>query len=134
MAEKDTKAPSLKMKAPGASKAIDAHESELEVVDVLAGMPELRAPYALRLRHRNRLIGIILKPGRKELLEDFAAASDEDSYHSQTEMLEILADIDEFAESIATDPAEYAEWAQKHSQDINVFVALLNRYLAAVGE
>lgn len=46
--------------------------------------------------------------------------------------LDALADIDEFAESIAKDRAAYAEWAEGKSYD--TFTSLLSRYSSAVGK
>ena len=47
-------------------------------------------------------------------------------------LLDVLADVDEFAESIAADPAAYVEWSL--GKGYEVFTALLMRYASAVGE
>lgn len=48
------------------------------------------------------------------------------------QLLDVLADIDEFAESIAIDPEAYVEWS--YGKGYEVFTALLSKYSSAVGE
>jgi len=112
--------------------------------ELLADLPELVPPTKLRPRQRNVIMKLAL--GMRELVKrvkgitgddlddaedvsiDMANLGDEDL----GAVLDVFADIDEFAESIATDPKKYIEWSQKSSYD--QLSALLSRYSSAVGE
>jgi hypothetical protein len=159
---------------PSASEVL---EQELSEDELLADLPELKAPGRLRVRDRNRVLSLSLK------LSSFAKDSDEDysglkkadllaeierrnadlddderivpasernvdlvaaleandvGIHIDVDdprmplLLDVLADIDEFAESIAADKDAYVEWSLGKGYD--VFSALLSRYSSAVGE
>ncbi|MBU3995001.1 MAG: hypothetical protein KKF42_04380, partial [Actinobacteria bacterium] len=49
-------------------------------------------------------------------------------------LMDMAAEMEEFCESIAFDKDAYEEWAIKNSDNISVFVALLNKYVGALGE
>lgn len=115
-------------------KAADQLEDSLSEDELLADLPELKAPGKLRIRQRNVIMAIALK------LKAFVGDDEDDDGSFEMDeddprlpqLLNILAEIDEFAESIAKDPIEYAEWAE--GKDYDVFTALLQRYASAVGE
>lgn len=111
--------------------AEEAHEANLEVDELLADMPELIAPERLRLRHRNRLMGIFLRADADGTLMGGGEVRDPKKLES---MLNMLGEVDEFAESIALDKEAYAEWSIANGDNYNVFSALLQRYASAVGE
>ncbi len=110
-------------------------EATLSDDELLADLPELKAPGRLRLRQRNVIMAIALRlnefVGDEEDSDGEGFSIDEDDPRLP-QLLDILADIDEFAESIAVDPKAYAEWAE--GKDYDVFTALLQRYASAVGE
>ncbi len=113
-------------------KAADQLEDILSEDELLADLPELKAPGKLRVRQRNVIMAIALKlrafTGDDE---DGSIDLDEDDARLPL-LLDVLAQIDEFAESIAVHPDEYAAWAE--GKDYEVFTALLSRYSSAVGE
>lgn len=159
---------------PPAAKAL---EQELTEDELLADLPELKAPGRLRVRDRNKILTLSFKlsaftedndvdystlkkadlvaeidrrnenrdedekittAGEKN--EDLVAAleADDNSIHLEADdprmplMLDVLADVDEFAESIAVDKEAYVEWSL--GKGYEVFSALLSRYASAVGE
>ena len=136
MATKKTSADDnvVELKAPEVTEE-EVRDHELEQEDLLAGMPELRAPGRLRIRHKNRLKAIGIRHGKH--LQALSAAQENDTdipEEAAIGLLDLAAEVEEFGESIAIDPAAYEEWAIKHADDVAVFVALLNRYMGAVGE
>ena len=118
----------------GAKKPQDhlAPETEPEVTDdeLLAGLPELIAPTKLRLRQRNKIMAMA---NRLSALTDADGQINiEVGDPSFTELLDVLADVDDFAEAIAVDSSAYIEWS--HTASYEQFGALLTRYASAVGE
>ena len=117
-----------------------ALDKELDSEELLADLPELRAPHQLRLRHRNRLILLVAKAHDRGLFKspeeaEKAKASGTLGDVAEIEvMLDLLAEVDEFAESIAVDPEAYAAWATKNSDNMEPFMAILSRYAVSVGE
>src|SRR5690606_13564389 len=99
------------------SAAASELEHELNDDEILADLPELRPPHRLRLRHRNRIMAAVFRAERKGLIseDDGENALDERNPEQMEAMLEMLADIDEFAESIAVDKDAYVSWAEKNS-------------------
>ncbi|UOR02060.1 hypothetical protein MUN77_01630 [Leucobacter allii] len=131
----DTKTPDPQTD-PVESTAAAELEAELNDEELLADMPELRSPARLRMRHKNRLLalatrmhkrlgakGVKVKDGRAKLTMD-----------DMLGMLDICAEIDEFAESIAIDRDAYEEWAEANSDNHAAFIAILMRYQEAMGE
>lgn len=117
--------------------AADELEATLSEDELLAGMPALIPPAKLRIRQRNTIMKLALS--MRDLMpdsEDESVSVDLDLDNLSPELLgkllDAMADIDDFAESIALDKAAYAEWAQ--GKDYEVFSALLSRYSSAVGE
>jgi hypothetical protein len=108
-----------------------AEEPEVEDDALLADMPELIPPTKLRPRKRNGIFKLALK-----LRDQIGDATDLDfnSLDGATlgAVLDVFAEVDEFAETIAVDPAAYVEWAGSASYD--QFAAILGRYASAVGE
>lgn len=127
------------MNAPEGAKKPQDHkpsaaqqlEDSLSDDELLADLPELKAPGKLRLRQRNQVMKIALK------LRSFTGDAegefelDEDDPRLPA-LLDILAEVDEFAESIAASRDDYSAWAE--GKDYEVFTALLSRYASAVGE
>jgi hypothetical protein len=80
----------------------------------------------------------IAPEGRKK--DDLISAleADDQAIHLDSDdprmplLLDVLADVDEFAESIATDSDAYVQWSL--GKGYEVFTALLMRYASAVGE
>lgn len=114
--------------------AADQLEATLSDDELLADIPELKAPGRLRLRQRNVIMAIALRLngfiGDDEDSDGKISLDEDDPRLPQ--VLDILAEIDEFAESISVDPEAYAEWAE--GKEYDVFTALLQRYASAVGE
>jgi hypothetical protein len=127
---------------PGAKKpqdrkptAAETLESELNQDELLADLPELKAPARLRLRERNVILklAINLRSLMDEGDESESASINIDEDDARMPLLlDVLADIDEFAESIAVDKDAYVEWSL--NKDYETFSALLMRYASAVGE
>jgi hypothetical protein len=109
--------------------AAELHDAALEREELLAGMPELKPAHRLRIRDRNRIASIIFK---SPLFERERQGGDDMSAEDIDAMLELAAQIDEFAESIAVDADAYAEWAA--GKDHQTFFAILDVYASAVGE
>jgi hypothetical protein len=108
-------------------------KSTLEVLDeklrddeVLADLPELKEPIKLRIRERNILLELVMRA------DQMSKAEDADEVSTKMASLDLMAGIDEFAETIAVDKNAYIEWSEKQSYD--AFLALLNRYSAALGK
>lgn len=127
-----------------AAVAADLSDDEL-----LADMPELIPPTRLRIRQRNKVMALAIglrsfakkpadgdaKPvddGESEEDEAFDLDLDDLTDEELEKFLGVLASIDEFAQSIAVNEAEYVTWAE--GQDYDVFSALLSRYSSAVGK
>lgn len=115
--------------------AADELEKEISDEELLADLPELRSPERLRIRHRNRIMSAYFKAERNGLISDSEEGEDEDLKGEKLEvMFEFLADVDDFAESIAIDLDAYVEWAEKNSSNYPAYMALMRRYVSAVGE
>lgn len=132
-------APAVEVEEDTNAAVTAAEELEAEMTDdeLLADMPELRAPYKLRLRHRNRIMRIALKfADNREVVEAEAGRREEDADNRSPETIELMLnlseEIDDFAESIAVDPVAYVEWAER--AEIQHMIAIMNRYSEATGE
>lgn len=106
--------------------ALEVLDEKLRDDEVLADLPELKDPIKLRIRERNVLLELVMRAD--------AMSKDENADEVAAKMaaLDLMAGIDEFAETIATDKNAYVEWAEAQSYD--AFLALLNRYSAALGK
>lgn len=119
---------------PTDTTPVDGGDDEL-----LADMPELKAPTRLRIGESNRIMKLMVRvrsliPDTAEEGADGAAEFDIDTLADEDfdKLLDMLDGVDKFAESIALDPAAYVSWAEGKS--IQHFMGLLNRYSSAVGE
>lgn len=117
--------------------AADEREAALDKEEMLADMPALRAPVRLRLRHKNGLTRIGLLYRNK--LAELGVEADKDGNATVTTdqamlMLDVAAEIDEWAEGIAEDPKAYELWAEANKDNPEKFLAIMDRYMSAVGE
>lgn len=127
---------------PAPTEAEIAHDKELSDEELLADMPELKAPEKLRIRERNRIMRLVFesdfmdKDDEKDAPKPKTAAEKAEAAKQKKQetlaILDLVAGIDEFAESIATDKEAYAEWSE--GQDYPAFLALMHRYSAALGK
>lgn len=113
------------------SVTADALEHDLELEDHLAGVPELKAPARLRRRDRNKVVAILNALSRRGVLGDASTLSNEDRIDA---FMDMAADIDEFAESIALDHDAYVEWSVENADNIEAFMAIFEKYSSSVGE
>ncbi|WP_378144816.1 hypothetical protein ACFJGV_15165 [Cnuibacter sp. UC19_7] len=111
--------------------ALEEHDDALNEEQVLAGVPALLPAEQFRQRQRSaitkmfsRLRGVIDDDGNVDL-------EDEDTLAL---FLDLLADADEFFETIAADKAAYAEWSTGLKDSEQIFGTLIAKYGRAVGE
>lgn len=110
-------------------------EEQLEMEDLLADMPELLSTHRFRLRHKNRLKEIAFRYQDDIAKARALSAKDEKLTPELGLSLEAMAgEVDFFAQSIAKDADAYEDWAVEKSDDVTVFVALLNKLMGALGE
>lgn len=120
---------------PVVPSAEEARDVELELEEMLEGMPELRSPDRLRIRQKNALKAIGLRHASD--IEKLQAVREKDAPIDEElalALMDLAAEMDEFAESIAFDKDAYEEWSIKNADNIPVFVALLNKYMTSLGE
>lgn len=98
--------------------------------ELLVDLPALTPPTRLRLRQRNKIMSMAMR--LNELQTEDGQIELEANDPKFNVLLDVLADIDEFAEAIAENKADYVEWAL--AADYEKFAALLTRYASAVGE
>ena len=110
--------------------AEELREQELAMNEALEGLPELHPPHMLRIRDRNRVMEIAMKFSRSGLMDKLSSVDADVAI----EMGALLADVDDFAESIAFDKEAYLAWSRENSDNYGAFVALLMRYSEASGE
>lgn len=110
-------------------------EQRQEENAVLKGMPKLLPPTELRLRQRNE---VTLLLARLSQLADEDGTINIDTADMASPrvkaLLDLLAEADEFAESIAEDPEAYRKWAVAKSTSYQQFATIITRYGRAVGE
>ncbi|MDY0829136.1 hypothetical protein SK224_08355 [Microbacterium sp. BG28] len=131
------KAPSDRQaKTPTAAEIAEAKRAQDEInAELLAGMPELRPAHRFRLAHRNAFHNLLLDAtasgafDRPELDFDLA---DPDDIAAFKKLQKFVESIDVWAESIAVDASDYAEWSEGKTED--TFIALFNVYREALGE
>jgi hypothetical protein len=114
------------------SKAALEREQIVEEDRALKDMPPLIPPHELRIRERNKVMTAAI---RLENLADEDGKLEIDTSKDSPELrelMDLMADADDFAESIAVDRDEYIAWARKASYQ--QFAAILTRYGRAVGE
>lgn len=130
----DRKVKAVKESTP--SEIIDAEQDAAELREkLLADMPALRPARRFRLAHRNAFHNLSL-----EAIKSGAFDGDDLDFDTETpegieryqKFQEFIVSIDEWAESIADDPAAYATWSE--GKDEETFMALFFEYKAALGE
>lgn len=135
MTEKKTT--TRKASTPKPSEEVDEQvEAEEAAEQLLADLPSLLAPHRFRQRHRTAFTNLslnALKSGAFD--EDGALAFDTETpegIERYQALMEFITSIDEWAESIANNADEYAEWAE--GKDVDSFMALFLKYRRALGE
>jgi hypothetical protein len=117
------------------------HADDLAEDEVLADMPTLVPPTKLRVRQRNKVMKLAI--GLRSFVPEKPEGADGDEVEGELDLdslsddqlekfLDVLADIDDFAESIAVDKEAYVAWSE--GQDYDAFTAILGRYSSAVGK
>lgn len=140
MTAKKTTADKAEVKAAKDAEGTAAEELEtkLNVDELLEDMPELRAPHRLRLRHKNALKTLAARVGARAASLPETIKKSAGGFDLKTEemllFLDLAAEIDEWAESIAVDKEAYELWAEARQDDPAPFLAIMNRYMDAVGE
>lgn len=133
-------------KKPAPKKPQD-HQKPSEVIDedleqrelrekLLADLPALRLARRFRLGHRNAFTNLMLDAAKSGAFDsddvlEFDASKPEDIERLQ-KLNSFVESIDEWAESIADDPAAYALWSEGKTQEH--FIALFVHYREALGE
>lgn len=112
------------------SAAEKEQEQRREEDELLKDLPALTPAHELRLRTRNKILLISTK--LNEFTGDGGAIELDASSPELVALLDVLADVDEIAESIAENSEEYVKWAAGASYE--QFTALCSRYARAVGE
>lgn len=107
--------------------------------ELLEGMPELRPAHRFRLRHKNDFEALRLdaiKSGAFDAVKDLRNESNTtvDRYEKYLTFRGFLGKVDEFAESIAVNPEEYAAWAESLTEPEAAFLALFSKYVEELGE
>lgn len=127
-----------KPKATEAATPSELVDAEIEAAELratlLADMPALRPATRFRLAHRNAFHNLSLEALKSGVFDgdlDFDMEKPEDIERYQ-KLMKFVESIDEWAESIADSPAEYAKWAE--GKDEETFLALFSEYKAALGE
>lgn len=132
---------------PDELAALEPTEAELEREQIaeddelLADLPRLQAPSALRIKQQNMLKLARFKAAPVfEKLRELKAEKDDDEGVTGSELaaddyaglLALVEQIDEFGEAIAHDKPAYIAWSE--GKDESHFFALLRRYMRAQGE
>ena len=122
---------------PKASEIVDAEQEQKELREaLLSDMPALRPAYRFRLAHRNDFQNLSLEALKSGAFEGDGALEFDQSKPGDIERLQKLnafvVSIDQWAETIAEDPAAYAVWAEGKTQEH--FMALFVQYRDALGE
>lgn len=118
------------------SEQVDAIiEAEEVRAELLADLPALRPARRFRLGHRNRFHDLTLEAAKSGAFDredmDYDLTKPEDIEDFQ-KLQRFVESIDEWAESIADDPEEYALWSEGKTEEH--FMALYVQYKADLGE
>jgi hypothetical protein len=105
-------------------------EGDVSDEEILAELPELLPVSKLRIRQRNMVI--VMTTRLVPLTDDDGKLDMSMDSPEFPILLDIIADIDDFAEKIAIDVSAYIEWSEKAS--FAQFIAILMRYKSAVGD
>lgn len=119
------------------SEVLDAELEQKELREqLLADLPVLRPAARFRLGHRNAFTNLTLDAAKSGAFDGDGALEFDTSKPEDIERLQklnrFMESIDEWAESIAENPAEYAVWAEGKTQEH--FMALYITYRDALGE
>lgn len=121
---------------PTPSDQVDAIlEAEENRAKLLEGLPAMRPARRFRLGHRNRFHDLLLeaqKSGafdRDDMEYDLNVPEDIEDFQKLQKFIE---SIDEWAETIADDPGDYAAWSEGKTEAH--FMALFAQYKADLGE
>lgn len=119
-------------------------EDELEEDALIGGaLPHLLPALSFRQRERSNLMKMfvrtsdLLSRGTDDESDGDGKSTVKLSSLSDDEyvaLLDVLADVDDFFESIAVDKPAYREWATGGLDKTSGIIALLNRYMADLGE
>lgn len=119
----------------------ELRESRAERDEILAGMPELLPAARFRLRHKNAFAALKIQAVKSKAFEAVRAlresTKDDDviaRLESYQTFNEFLAEIDEWAESIAVDPQAYADWATDLEDATIPMISLFAKYSEELGE
>lgn len=106
-------------------------EAEAEEEDALKDLPALLPALSFRQRQRSDLMKMFLK------YQDLVGSTDTDeglSSEDASDVLDVLADADEFFEAIAVDKDAYRQWASGGLETTRKIEHLLGRYMRQLGE
>ncbi|MFJ4173411.1 hypothetical protein [Microbacterium sp. NPDC089696] len=122
-----------------ASEQLEREQEQKELREqLLADLPTLRPAITFRMRHRNDFNNLLLDAAKSGAFDEdtegpleFDNSRVEDIERLQ-KLNEFIARIDEWAETIAENPAEYDAWSQGKTHDH--FMAIFVEYRDALGE
>lgn len=114
----------------------DQLENDATEADALAGLPELLPAHRFRARHRVNFQNLQLEALKSGVFGGDGALEFDTSTPEGIEryqaLLDFIATVDEWAETIAIDADAYADWAA--GKDYNSFIALFVKYQRELGE
>lgn len=114
-------------------KTIAKHDDELVEKDILNGVPALLPPEQFRQRQRSKVMGMLNR--LRSLADDEGNVTvDPDDLKATDALLDLVADADEFFETIAADHDAYVEWSTGLKDSELIFGTLIAKYARAVGE
>lgn len=125
-------------KAPKPSEVIEADDEQRELrEELLADLPALRPARRFRLSHRNAFTNLTLDAAKSGAFDEGDGQLEFDPKKpGDIERLQKLnafvESIDTWAEGIAENPDEYAQWAEGKTQEH--FIALYVQYRDDLGE
>lgn len=103
--------------------------------ELLNDLPELLPPHRFRLRHRAAFNNLMLNAAKSGAFDrdqmDFDLTNPDDITEFQ-KLQDFIVQIDEWAETVATDPTVYAAWSEGKTEEH--FLALFRLYQEALGE
>jgi hypothetical protein len=113
------------------SKTVDEHDVALSENELLKGVPALLPAVQFRQRQRSTVLNLLYR--LRDLVDDDGNVSTENPAQIKL-LLDLLADADEFFESIAADRDAYVSWATGLKESEQIYGALIAKYARAVGE
>lgn len=124
-------------KEPTPSEIVDNELEQKELrAEILRDLPALRPAYRFRLGHRNEFENLSLEALKSGAFDGDGSLEYDMSVPAEIERFQKLrafvVSIDEWAESIAEDPAAYAKWAE--GKDEETFMALFMEYKESLGD